>query len=52
FPYLRETISTTVVRGSFPPLNIDPVNFEALYFQQQEQKNQGASTEATDEKVH
>ncbi len=33
FPYARETIDSLVVKGSFPPLMIAPVNFEALYQQ-------------------
>lgn len=31
FPYVRETVDSMVVRGSFPPMNLSPVNFEALY---------------------
>ncbi len=33
FPYARETVDTLVTKGSFPPLMIAPVNFEALYQQ-------------------
>jgi preprotein translocase subunit SecB len=33
FPYARETIDSLVMKGSFPPLMIAPVNFEALYQQ-------------------
>jgi len=33
FPYARETIDGMVLKGSFPPLMIAPVNFEALYQQ-------------------
>lgn len=33
FPYARETVDSLVLRGSFPPLMIAPVNFEALYQQ-------------------
>jgi len=36
FPYAREIISDLVVRGTFPPFYLPPVNFDALY-QQQEQ---------------
>ena len=36
FPYLRETVSDVVVRAGFPPLLLNPVNFEALYQQQQQ----------------
>lgn len=33
FPYAREAVDTVVTKGSFPPLMIAPVNFEALYQQ-------------------
>lgn len=45
FPYAREAIDNLVVRGSFPPLMLAPVNFDALYQQalaQQEQQGQSA----------
>lgn len=42
FPYVRETISSLVSKGSFPPLVLSPINFDALYMQkmqaQQEKK--------------
>ena len=34
FPYARETISSEVMRGSFPQLVLAPINFDALYMQQ------------------
>jgi preprotein translocase subunit SecB len=40
FPYARETISTTVTRAGFLPVLLNPVNFEALYAQQQAAKQQ------------
>ena len=42
FPYARETIDTMVVKGSFPPLMLAPVNFEALYAQRAQQEAQQA----------
>ena len=36
FPYARETISSTVTRAGFPPVLLAPINFEALYQQQQQ----------------
>lgn len=33
FPYAREVITSEVVRGSFPPLVLAPINFDALYYQ-------------------
>jgi preprotein translocase subunit SecB len=37
FPYARELISTTISRGSFPPLYLAPINFDALYQEQLKQ---------------
>jgi preprotein translocase subunit SecB len=31
FPYARESIDTLVVKGSFPALMLQPVNFDAIY---------------------
>ena len=31
FPYARESVANLVNRGSFPQLNLAPVNFEALF---------------------
>lgn len=50
FPYLRETVSDIVTRGSFPQLLLTPVNFEALYAQQlkqqaEKEKQEGEQTE-------
>lgn len=35
FPYAREAISATVTRAGFLPVLLNPVNFEALFAQQQ-----------------
>tara|TARA_R110002049_G_scaffold176841_1_gene344000 strand:- start:91 stop:543 length:453 start_codon:yes stop_codon:yes gene_type:complete len=45
FPYLRETVSDVISRAGFPPLILNPVNFEALFLQQQAQ--QQAASEQT-----
>lgn len=34
FPYARELVSATISRGSFPPLYLAPVNFDAMYQEQ------------------
>ena len=34
FPYIRETIADAVSRAGFPPVHLDPINFELLYQQQ------------------
>jgi preprotein translocase subunit SecB len=46
FPYVREVISDMVSRAGFPPVLLNPVNFEALYQQQREAQaqEQGAAT--------
>lgn len=36
FPYAREVISDVVTKGSFPQLLLSPINFDALYQQQQQ----------------
>ncbi|POY43338.1 protein-export chaperone SecB [Avibacterium gallinarum] len=33
FPYARELIASLVNRGTFPPLNLSPVNFDALFME-------------------
>ena len=42
FPYAREAISEAVLKAGFPPLVLQPVNFEALYLQQQQQQPKAA----------
>lgn len=39
FPYAREAISAQVTRGSFPQLVLAPINFDALYMQQKQEKS-------------
>ena len=47
FPYARETVSNLVNRGTFPALNLAPVNFDALFAQylQQEQAKANLGSE-------
>ncbi len=51
FPYAREAISELISKGGFPPLYLAPVNFNALYTQQLQQK-QAAATETEQEVAH
>ena len=44
FPYAREAVSDAVLKAGFPPLVLQPVNFELMYMQQQ-QAQQQASTQ-------
>ncbi|STX52265.1 preprotein translocase SecB subunit [Legionella busanensis] len=46
FPYAREAITSEVIRGSFPQLVLAPINFDALYAQQLEQKRDQETTSA------
>lgn len=46
FPYAREAVSDLVVRAGFPPVLLNPINFEALYLQQKQQE-QAAGAEST-----
>ena len=39
FPYAREAISSLVGRGGFPPLILQPINFDALYAQARVQQS-------------
>jgi preprotein translocase subunit SecB len=38
FPYARESVSDLVVRAGFPPVLLNPINFEALFAQQKQQQ--------------
>ena len=38
FPYARELISSMVGKGGFPTLLLQPINFDALYTQAQQQR--------------
>ncbi|GAA0301126.1 protein-export chaperone SecB [Psychrosphaera haliotis] len=49
FPYAREAVSNLVNRGTFPALNLAPVNFDMLFAQYMEQaKKQAAEGQALD----
>lgn len=47
FPYARETVSDTLTRAGFQPVLLQPVNFEALYQAQKEQR--AASSDEQDQ---
>ena len=56
FPYARQTITSLIADGGFPPLTLQPVNFEQLYAQRMqqmlnEQKQGGTSSVVSDETV-
>jgi preprotein translocase subunit SecB len=55
FPYARQSISNLVSDGGFPPLVLQPVNFEQLYAQRMQQmaeeQNQGDPGKGDEEVV-
>lgn len=42
FPFAREVIADLVQRAGFPPFYLQPVNFDAIYAQQKQQKAESA----------
>ena len=38
YPYAREAVDALVIKGSFPPLMLAPVNFDVLYAQRKQQE--------------
>ncbi|MFY8274079.1 protein-export chaperone SecB [Pseudoalteromonas sp. SSDWG2] len=48
FPYAREAVSNLVNRGTFPQLNLAPVNFDALFAQYMQQRAAQAQQEQAD----
>jgi preprotein translocase subunit SecB len=47
FPFAREHVADLITRGGFPQLLLAPVNFEALYQQQQMQEKKAAAETET-----
>ncbi|MBX3617564.1 protein-export chaperone SecB [Nitrosomonas sp.] len=43
FPYLREVVSDIVTRAGFPPVILNPVNFEAIYQQKRAEAKASAN---------
>jgi len=50
FPYAREAIASMVQKGGFPEFILQPINFEALYIQSQQQQAAEAEAAETAEK--
>ena len=55
FPYARQLISSLVAEGGFPPLVLQPVNFEQMYAQRMQEmmqeQNQGDAVPVDEEVV-
>jgi len=47
FPYVREVVSDLINKGSFPQLVLQPVNFDALFAQHQQQMAQQSKGESS-----
>ena len=51
FPYARETISNMVNRGTFPSLNLAPVNFDAIFAAYMQKRSQQAQDGDQEQKL-
>ncbi len=47
-PFARETIADLVVKGGFPQLLLNPINFEALYMQKKQKEAQSKHTPSSE----
>lgn len=54
FPYARELISSLVNRGTFPALNLNPINFDALFmdYMQRQQAEKVEEESVVEETIH
>ena len=46
FPYARQVISSMVLEGGFPPFLLQPINFDALFAEQQRRNMSGEEAPA------
>ena len=46
FPYAREALDNLVIKGSYPALNLAPIDFEGIYRQQQAAQAQAAGDDS------
>ncbi len=49
FPYARESIASLIQKAGFPEFVLQPINFDALYTQAQQQQ---AAAQASDAEKH
>jgi preprotein translocase subunit SecB len=47
YPYVRQVVSDTVVRAGFPPVMLNPMNFEAVYQARQQHAAQATAPTTT-----
>jgi preprotein translocase subunit SecB len=48
YPYVRETISSLIGKTGFPPVQLAPINFQALYIQKLQQAQAQAAEAGSD----
>lgn len=48
FPYARQIMSDMTIQGGFPPLMLQPIDFQALYMQRYKDEIQASQKEATE----
>ena len=48
FPYAREAVANLVNKGTFPQLNLAPVNFDALFAQYMQQRTEQSEQQTAD----
>lgn len=46
FPFVREVVADMVLKGGFPQLLLQPINFDALYLQHQQEQRGALAGEA------
>jgi preprotein translocase subunit SecB len=51
FPYARRAITDMVADGGFPPLVLQPLNFDQIYAQRMQEAKQAQETAAEDLEV-
>lgn len=52
FPYAREAVDNLVVRGSFPPMHLAPVNFDAIFAEAKKRQAEQQSGTGESETTH
>jgi preprotein translocase subunit SecB len=52
FPYVREVVSDLITKGSFPQMVLQPVNFDMIYAQHQQERAKRAEAEAEGQSQH
>ena len=43
FPYVKRTLDSVIIKGGLLPINISPINFDAIYIQKQQQQTNSSA---------